>query len=142
MGTELEAFTVRLGPDDAAQVRAAAEVRGVVVAEVIRQAVTEHLARRESDRVLPLIDAAFAKHADRLAGLIAKTHIAAATAAWEARWLVYHAEPQHPELAVMVMEQSVARAGVDLRRKGATIGEAGEEEYEAAEDAADKKRGE
>ena len=126
-------FPVRLTMDDAAQVRAAAEARGVSVSVVIRQAVAEHLARREGDRAVPVIDAVFAKHVDRLAGLIAKTYVASATAAWQTRYLIERSGAD----SYLLMRRSVCRALVDLRRKGSAMGEAEIEEYAAAEAAAE-----
>lgn len=132
----LEEVKTRLGPGDAALVRAIAEARGVSVAEIVRQAIQEHLARREGVRVQPLLDAVFAEHADRLAELLAKTHIAAATAAWEVQWLVAQAHPT--DSPRKIMRQCVARAGVDLRRPGAAVGEAARPVYEAADRVADE----
>ena len=128
---DLEVKT-RVSAEDAAMLRAEAEARKVSVAEVVRQAVTEHLARREVDRAVPVIEATFAKHVDRLAGLIAKTYVAAAASAWQVRFLI---EGEEDVDAEEVMRQAVVRAGVDWRAHGWAVGAAGTEAYHAAEDA-------
>ena len=130
----LEEVKTRLGPDDAAQVRAAAEARGMSVAEVVRQAVQEYLARREGDRVLPLLDEALAKHVDRLAALTTKAIVSAGVAAWEANYLI--GVHKDGKTARRVMRAAVLRAVMDMHRKGVAVGEAPEEEYRVAEDAA------
>ena len=112
---------------------AAAEARGVSVAEVIRQAVQEHLARREGDRMIPLLDETLSKHVDRLAALLAKVYVAAASASWQANYLVGRDPKADP---VDIMRAAVTRALVDLRRKGSAVGEATEEEYQDAEERA------
>lgn len=126
----MEAIKVLIADEDAITLRAIAEARGVSIAEVVRQAVTEHLARREGDRAVPIIDATFAKHVDRLAALLSKTYVAAAVAAWEVRFLI-EGEPEVD--AEEVMRQAVVRAGVDWRGHGVAIGAAGEEVYTEAE---------
>ena len=126
----MQEVKTRLAPDDAAMLEAAAEARGVSVAEVVRQAVQEYLARREGDRVLPWMDEALSKHVDRLAALITKAIVTAGVAAWEVNYLI-GLEPKSN--ATVMMRASLARAVLDLRRKGVAVGEASEEEYTAAE---------
>ena len=128
-----EQIKVRLPREDAIALRATAEARGLPVAAVVRQAVTEYLARREGDRAVPIIDATFAKHVDRLAGLIVKVYVAASASSWQANRLMDTLTSLDP---VAEMKSAVARALVDLRRNGSALGEATEEEYEAAEERA------
>jgi hypothetical protein len=128
----LVAVKTWLGPADAEALEAEARRRKVSVAEVIRVALQEHFARDAEHRVLPLLQEALAPHVDRLAALAAKTYVAAAAAAWQANWLVDVAKGDPTE----VMRAAVARAHVDLRRKGTEVGGATEEEYQAAEERA------
>lgn len=133
MAAEMEAISVRLSREDAATLRAAAEARDKTVTEVVRQAIAEHLARREGDRAAPIIESVFAKHVDRLAALIAKTFVAAAAGTWQANYLIHRlcqGDPGAKEsLDDTQMRLSVLRALVDLRRHGAEMGMASEEEY-------------
>ena len=48
---EQKAFTVRLDPDQAADLEAAAAADGISIAEAIRQAVTERIEARRQDPV-------------------------------------------------------------------------------------------
>ncbi len=128
---ELEAFTVRLGVEDATQLRAAAEAGGVAVTEIQRQAIQAYLAQRAGDRVASALEAVVAKHTDRLAAMLTKVYVAAGCAAWEASALI-GCVPDTDEAEVM--KQSVVRAMYDWHQKGATsLGEGGEEAYTAAE---------
>ncbi len=129
MAAGWEEIKTRVPIEDAARLRAEAEGKEVSLAVVLRQAVTEHLARREGDRAVPVIEGVFAKHVDRLAGLIAKTYVAAASASWQANHLVSLHKGENAE---EVMELAVIRAAVDLRHKGVAMGGATEEEYQAA----------
>ena len=68
----------------------------------------------------PLIDACLGKHVDRLAGLIAKTFVAADMANWQSRALVAAlVADQEPDT---VMREARVRALADLRRSGTEIG--------------------
>lgn len=129
----LEDLKVRLPAADMVLLRGRAESRETSVAAEIRLAVSEYLARREGDRAVPIIDAAFAKHVDRLAALIAKTFVAAAAGTWQTNYLIHRlckGEPGAKEsLDDVQMRLSVLRALVDLRRHGAEMGMAPEEEY-------------
>ena len=98
---------VRFSPTDMAALEAEARGKKVAIAEVVRQAVAEHLARQTAARAAPLIDACLGKHVDRLAGLIAKTFVAALV------------EDQEPDA---VMREARTRALADLRRGGTDIG--------------------
>ena len=111
--------------------RAAAQTGETTASDVVRRALREYLARDVEDRVLPLLQDALAPHIDRLAALMAKAIVAAGTAAWEVNYLI----GLHPKSnAVEMMRASMARAALDLRRKGVAVGEASEKEYEAAEE--------
>ena len=129
----LVAVKTWLGPADVDELHAEARSRGVSVAEVLRQALQEHLARRAEHRVLPLLSEALAPHIDRLAALITKAIVTAGVAAWEVNYLI-GLEPKSN--ATVMMRASLARAVLDLRRKGVAVGEASEEEYTAAEERA------
>ena len=129
-------YSVQLGPADADALQAEARSRGVSVAEVLRQALQEHLSRRAEHHVLPVLSEAMAPHVDRLAALMDKAIVAAGTAAWEVNHLIGKDTTRPPSHAVEMMRASVARAVMDLRRKGVALGEATEEEYEAAEERA------
>lgn len=124
----MEEVRVRVPRMDAAALRMAAEVKQVPVAAVLRQAVSEYLARREADRAVPIIDATFAKHVDRLAALLAKTYVAAATSAWQGYLLA-----GDEGAAAEVMRRAVERARVDFRQQGVELGEATPEEYALAD---------
>ena len=111
---------VRFSATDMAALEAEARGKQVALAEVVRQAVAEHLARQTAARAAPLIDACLGKHIDRLAGLIAKTFIAADMANWQARALVAAlVQDQEPDA---VMREARTRALADLRRGGTEIG--------------------
>ena len=111
---------VRFSPADMAALEAEARGKKVALAEVVRQAVAEHLARQTAARAAPLIDACLAKHVDRLAGLIAKTFIAADMANWQSRAIVAAlVADQEPDT---VMREARLRALADLRRGGTEIG--------------------
>ena len=111
---------VRFSPADMAALEAEARGKKVALAEVVRQAVAEHLARTTAARVAPLIDACLGKHVDRLAGLIAKTFVAADMANWQSRALVAAlVVDQEPDA---VMREARTRALADLRRGGTDIG--------------------
>lgn len=111
---------VRFSPVDMAALEAEARGKKVALAEVVRQAVTEHLARKTAARVAPFLDACLGKHVDRLAGLIAKTFVAADMANWQARALVAAlVEDQEPDA---VMREARIRAMADLRRGATEIG--------------------
>ncbi len=124
---------MRLGPDDVAELEATAKARGVSVSEVVRVAVQEHLARRQGDRVLPLLDQGFARHTDRLAALISKVYVAASAASWPATYIIGRDQKVGMDEAREIWRSAQVRALVDLRRKGCGLGEAEEEEYRAAE---------
>ena len=116
----LSDLKVRFSPADLAALEAEARGKKVALAEVVRQAVAEHLSRQTSARAAPLIDACLGKHVDRLAGLIAKTFIAADMANWQSRALVAAlVEDQEPDT---VMREARLRAMADLRRSGTEIG--------------------
>ena len=111
---------VRFSAVDMAALEAEARGKKLALAEVVRQAVAEHLARQTAARAAPLIDACLGKHIDRLAGLIAKTFIASDMANWQARALVAAlVEDQEPDA---VMREARTRALADLRRGGTDIG--------------------
>jgi len=111
---------VRFSPADMAAMEGEARGKKVALAEIIRQAVSEHLARQTAARAAPLIDACLGKHVDRLAGLIAKTFVAADMANWQARALVAAlVQDQEPDA---VMREARTRALADLRRGGTEIG--------------------
>ena len=111
---------VRFPAPDMAALEAEARGKKVAIAEVVRQAVAEHLARQTAARAAPVIDACLAKHVDRLAGLIAKTFVAADMANWQARALVAAlVADQEPDA---VMREARTRALADLRRGGTDIG--------------------
>lgn len=111
---------VRFSPSDMAALEGEARAKKVALAAVVRQAVAEHLARQTAARAAPLIDACLAKHVDRLAGLIAKTFIAADMANWQSRALIAAlVEDQAPDT---VMREARTRALADLRRGGTDIG--------------------
>lgn len=94
--------------------------RSLPLAEVVRQAVTEHLARQTLARAVPLLDATFGKHVDRLAAIAAKAFIAADMASWQARALVAALVPDQDPSAVM--REARLRALVDLRQAGTDFG--------------------
>lgn len=111
---------VRFSPGDMAALEAEARAKKLALAEVVRQAVAEHLSRNTAARAVPVIDACLGKHVDRLAALIAKTFVAADMANWQARALIAALVPdQDPE---RVMHEARVRAHVDLRRGGMDIG--------------------
>ena len=115
---------VRFAPADMAALEAEAQGKKLALAEVVRQAVAEHLARQTAARAAPLIDACLGKHVDRLAGLIAKTFVAADMANWQSRALVAAlVEDQEPDA---VMREARLRAVADLRRSGTEIGTDGD----------------
>ena len=97
-----------------------ARSRRLPLAEVVRQAVAEHLARKTLARAIPLLDATFGKHVDRLAALIAKTFTAADMASWQARALVAALVPDQDPAEVM--REARLRALVDLRQAGTEFG--------------------
>ncbi len=116
----LSDLKVRFSPADLAALEAEARGKKVALAEVVRQAVAEHLSRQTSARAAPLIDACLGKHVDRLAGLIAKTFIATDMANWQSRALVAAlVKDQEPDT---VMREARLRAMADLRRSGTEIG--------------------
>ena len=117
---QMATLKVRFSGSDMAAIEAEARGKKIALAEVIRQAVAEHLARQTAARAAPLIDACLGKHIDRLAGLIAKTFIAADMANWQARALVAAlVADQEPDA---VMREARTRALADLRRGGTDIG--------------------
>ena len=116
----LSDLKVRFSSVDMAALKAEARAKKVALAAIVRQAVAEHLARQSAARAAPLIDACLAKHVDRLAGLIAKTFLAADMANWQSRALVAAlVEDQEPDT---VMREARLRAMADLRRSGTEIG--------------------
>ncbi len=134
MAVELEACTIRLPKKDAVQVRTEAEGRGIPVADLVRLAVTEHLAREAEGRVLSAVGEVLDRHTDRLAALIAKVYVAAATTSWQANYLIGHgAAGVGMDEAGDIWRSARVRALVDLRHQGSGLGEAEEEEYRAAE---------
>jgi hypothetical protein len=115
---------VRFSGPDMAALEAEARGKKVALAEVVRQAVAEHPGGQTAARAAPFIDACLGKHLDRLAGLIAKTFIAADMANWQSRALVAAlVEDQEPEA---VMREARTRALSDLRRSGTEIGTDGD----------------
>ncbi len=115
---------VRFSASDMAALEGEARGKKVALAEIIRQAVSEHLARQTAGRAAPLIDACLGKHVDRLAGLIAKTFVAADMANWQSRALVAAlVEDQEPDA---IMREARLRAVADLRRSGTEIGTDGD----------------
>ena len=111
---------VRFSATDMAALEAEAHARKIALAAIVRQAVTEHLARQTAARAVPVIDACLGKHVDRLAGLIAKTFVAADMANWQSRALVAAlVADQEPDT---VMREARVRALADLRRSGTEIG--------------------
>ena len=121
---QMATLKVRFSGSDMAAIEAEARGKKIALAEVIRQAVAEHLARQTAARAAPLIDACLGKHIDRLAGLIAKTFIASDMANWQARALVAAlVEDQEPDA---VMREARLRAVADLRRSGTEIGTDGD----------------
>ena len=120
----LSDLKVRFSSVDMAALKAEARAKKVALAAIVRQAVAEHLARQSAARAAPLIDACLAKHVDRLAGLIAKTFLAADMANWQSRALVAAlVEDQEPDT---VMREARLRAMADLRRSGTEIGTDGD----------------
>ena len=116
----LSDLKVRFSSVDMAALKAEARAKKVALAAIVRQAVAEHLARQSAARAAPLIDACLAKHVDRLAGLIAKTFVAADMANWQSRALVAAlVADQEPDT---VMREARTRALADLRRGGTDIG--------------------
>ena len=116
----LEPLQVRLSLADREALRIEAAAKGVTIAEITRQAIREHLSRQTLARAIPLLDQALGKHVDRLAGLLAKTFVAADMANWQARALVAALVPdQEPDA---VMREARARALTDLRQNGSEIG--------------------
>ena len=116
----MEHLKVRFPGNDLAALQIEARAHHVPVAQVVRQAVAEHLARQTAARAAPLIDACLAKHVDRLAGLIAKTFVAADMANWQSRALIAAlVADQEPDT---VMREARLRALADLRRGGTEIG--------------------
>ena len=117
----LESLQVRLSASDREALRVEALAKGTSIAEVARDAISEHLARKTLARAVPLLDRALGKHIDRLAGLIAKAFIAADMANWQARALVAAlVQDQEPDA---VMREARVRAFADLRRNEADIGD-------------------
>jgi hypothetical protein len=113
-------ITVRYDDEDYEALRLEAARRRLPLAEVVRQAVSEHLARRSIARAVPLLDATFGKHVDRLAAITAKAFVAADMASWQARALVAALVPdQNPG---EVMREARLRALVDLRQAGTDFG--------------------
>lgn len=112
--------TVRYDDPTFAALQLEAQSRHLSLAEVVRGAVGEHLARQTLARALPLLDAAFGKHVDRLAGLLAKAFVAAGMASWQARALIAALVPDQD--AAAVMRQARLRALADLRRPGTEFG--------------------
>ena len=111
---------VRFSAHDMAALESEARGKKVALAEIVRQAVSEHLARQTAARTVPLLDACLGKHVDRLAGLIAKTFVAADMANWQSRALIAAlVEDQEPDA---VMREARTRALADLRRGGTEIG--------------------
>ncbi len=119
-------ITVRFDAPTFEAVQLESRSRTLPLAEVVRQAVTEHLARQTLARAVPLLDATFGKHVDRLAALIAKAFIAADMASWQARALVAALVPDQDPTAVM--REARLRSLVDLRQVGTDFG-LDEDEY-------------
>ncbi len=117
----MEPLQVRLAAIDRDALRSEAAAKGTTLAEVVRQAIREHLSRQTLARSLPLLDQALGKHIDRLAGLIAKAFVAADMANWQARALIAALVPDQEPHAVM--QEARTRALTDLRRGGTDIGE-------------------
>ena len=116
----MPSLKVRFSPNDLAALDSEARGKKIALADVVRQAVAEHLARQTAARAAPLIDACLAKHVDRLAGLIAKTFVAADMANWQSRAIVAAlVGDQEPDT---VMREARLRALADLRRGGTEIG--------------------
>ena len=109
------AIRVRLGEADLAALNLAAAERKTTVSDVVRDALRMYLGQDAAVRVMPLIDAAVAKHADRLAALMCKVFTVSGMAAWQSRALV----AKMTDLDVdATWRDARARALVDLRQPG------------------------
>ena len=117
---EMPIVTTRFPAPTVAALQQEAAARRVAVSELVRQAVEEHVARQTIARAIPLLDATFGKHVDRLAALIAKTFTAADMASWQARALVAALVPDQDPAEVM--REARLRALVDLRQAGTEFG--------------------
>ena len=117
---EMHVVTTRFATPTLAALRQEAAARGTAVSELVRQAVEEHVARQTIARAVPLLDATFGKHVDRLAAIAAKAFVAADMASWQTRALVAALVPDQDPAAVM--RQARLRALVDLRQAGTDFG--------------------
>ena len=116
----MEPLQIRLSAPDREALRAEAAANRTTIAQVVRLAIREHLARHTLAGAVPLLDQTLGKHVDRLAGLLAKAFIAADMANWQARALVAAlVQDQEPGA---VMREARARAFIDLRRSGTNLG--------------------
>ncbi len=109
------AVSIRLPEADLAALKLAAAERKTTISDVVRDALRMYLAQDSAVRVMPLIDAAVAKHADRLAALMCKVFTVSGMAAWEGRALVTILTKLDPDA---VWRDARARALVDLRQPG------------------------
>lgn len=120
--------SLRLPEADMAALRLAAAERKATISDVVRDALRMYLGQDSAVRVMPLIDAAVAKHADRLAAMVARTFIAS-DMAWRlgrltllATATVERKAPLEPvEFVEEVCRASERLAAVDLRGKGLKI---------------------
>jgi hypothetical protein len=117
---EMHVVTTRFPEPTLAALRQEAAARQTAVSELVRRAVEEHVARQTIARAVPLLDATFGKHVDRLAALIAKTFTAADMASWQTRALV--AALVRDQDPAAVMREARLRALVDLRQVGTDFG--------------------
>ena len=109
------AIRVRLGEADLAALNLAAAERKATISDVVRDALRMYLGQDSAVRVMPLIDAVVAKHADRLAALMCKVFTVSGMAAWEGRALVARLTDLDVDA---VWRDARARALVDLRQPG------------------------
>gem|GEM_PF-6916866 len=125
---DLEDVKIRFRADDLALLRAEAEARKTSLADIVRESVGEHLARAAAARVVPVLDAALAKHVDRLAAMLARTFVAADMAQWQACALYAALAVDRPggATAAQVQREAQHRAAIDLRARGLEI--AGDED--------------
>ena len=113
-------ITVRYDDPTFESLQVEAKSRHLPLAEVVRQAVAEHLARQTLARAVPLLDATFGKHVDRLAALLTKVFVAADMGNWQVRALVSALVADQDPAAIM--RESRIRALVDLRLAGTDFG--------------------
>lgn len=109
------AVSIRLPEADLAALKLAAAEQKTTVSDVVRDALRMYLGQDSAVRVMPLIDAAVAKHADRLAALMCKVFTVSGMAAWEGRALVARLTDLDVDA---VWRDARARALVDLRQPG------------------------